>query len=45
MTADRLLYSIVLRAESHRLDPVLPLKQLLKHACRTHALRCVSISP
>jgi hypothetical protein len=39
------LYQVVLRAERHRLDPVLRLKQLLKHALRTHALRCVSIFP
>jgi hypothetical protein len=36
-------YQIVLRAERHRIAPILRLRGLLKRAWRDHALRCVSI--
>jgi hypothetical protein len=36
-------FQIVLRAEQHRIDPVLRPRALLKRAWRDHALRCVSI--
>jgi hypothetical protein len=39
----RPLYQITLRAEQHRIDPVLRLRALLKRAWRDHALRCVTI--
>ncbi len=41
--AARPVFTIVLRPEPHCLDPIKALRAILKHALRSHGLRCIGI--